>query len=84
MLTPQTTNDSEPQILSQVVCEMCKKAVTAPYAFGQNNINVLKHLAYVYYGYSKQFEVAVSLNHEEMTSFWLHKWPRTPKSEPST
>jgi hypothetical protein len=30
------------------------------------------------------FEVAVSLNHDVMTSCWLHKWPRTPKSEPSS
>ncbi len=28
-------------------------------------------------------EVDVSLNHDKMTSFWLHKWPRTPKSNPS-
>jgi hypothetical protein len=30
-------------------------------------------------GCRKQFELAVSLNHDVMTSFWLHKWPRTPK-----
>ncbi len=29
-------------------------------------------------------EVAVSFNHDVMTSFWLHKWPRTPKYEPSS
>ncbi len=34
-------------------------------------------------GCGKQFEVAFSLNHNMITSFWLHKWPRTPKSEPS-
>jgi hypothetical protein len=28
--------------------------------------------------------VAVSLNHDVMTSFWLHKWPRTPKYDPSS
>ncbi len=27
--------------------------------------------------------VAVSLNHDIIPSFWLHKWPRTTKSEPS-
>jgi hypothetical protein len=36
------------------------------------------------YGCGKQFEVAGSLNHDIMTSFWLHKWPRTPKSDPNT
>ena len=25
-----------------------------------------------------------SLNHDLTTSFWLHKWPRTPQSEPSS
>ncbi len=39
--------------------------------------------AYVCYGCRKQFELASSLNHEVMTSFWLHKWPRTSKSDPS-
>jgi len=28
-----------------------------------------------------QFEMAVSLNHDVMTSFCLHMLPRTPKSE---
>ena len=27
---------------------------------------------------------AVSLNHDLMTSVWLHKWPKTQKSEPIT
>ena len=35
---------------------------------------------YVLYGWGKQFEVAVSLNLDVMTSFWIHKWPRTPTS----
>ncbi len=26
--------------------------------------------------------MAVSLSRDIITSFWLHKWPRTPKSEP--
>jgi hypothetical protein len=38
---------------------------------------------YVLYGWGKHFEVAVSLNLDIMTSFWIHKWPRTPTSEPS-
>jgi hypothetical protein len=32
---------------------------------------VLKHLVYVLYGSRKQVEVAVSLNHDVMTSFIL-------------
>jgi len=53
------------------------------YAYGKH-INVLKHFVYVKYGCRKQFEVAVSLNHDIiMMSFWLHKLPRTPHSAPS-
>ncbi len=62
------------------VGKLCKAA--AVYANGQH-IDVFKHCLYVEYGCGKQFEVAVSLNHDIVTSFWLHKWPRTPKSEPS-
>ncbi len=53
-----------------------------PYDYGQH-INVLKHSIYVKYGCGKKFEVAVSLNHDVMTSFWLHrhKLPSTAKSE---
>ena len=51
-----------------------------PYAHGQH-VNVLKHFVYVSDGYRNQFAMAVSLNHDLMTSFWLHKWPRSPKSE---
>jgi hypothetical protein len=53
-----------------------------PYAHGQHN-NVLKHFAYVWCGCRKHFEVAVRLNHDRMTSFWFHKWPRTTNYEPS-
>ncbi len=53
-----------------------------PYAHGQH-INVLKNFEYVWCGCRKHFEVAVSLNHGIMTSFWLNKWPRTTKYEPS-
>ena len=38
------------------------------YADGQQ-IDVLKHFVYVLYGWGKQFEVAVSLNIDVMTSF---------------
>ena len=46
----------------------------------------LKILVYnqnVLYERGEQFEVAVSLNHDIMTSFGLHKWIQNPKSEPS-
>ncbi len=33
---------------------------------------MLKHFVYLSYEHRKQFEVAVSLNHEVMTSFWIH------------
>ncbi len=45
---------------------------------------MFKHFLNVFNGWGKQFEVAISLNHDLMTSFWLHKLHRTPKSEPST
>ncbi len=35
-------------------------------------------------GCGKQFEVAVSLNHDVMTLFSLQKLPQTTKSEPSS
>ena len=53
-----------------------------PNAHVQHN-NVLKHLVHIWCGCRKHFEVAVSLNHDRMTSFWFHKWPRIIKSEPS-
>jgi hypothetical protein len=41
-----------------------------PYAnANRQHINVLKHFVYVKYGCRKQFEVAISLNHDIMTSF---------------
>jgi len=52
---------------SQVV-DGCNCLRLLLYANGQH-INVLKHIAYVYYGWGKQFEVAVSLNLDVMTSF---------------
>jgi hypothetical protein len=39
-----------------------------PYAYGQH-VNVSKHFFNIYDGWVKQFEVAVSLNHDLMTSF---------------
>jgi hypothetical protein len=42
----------------------------------------LKHNLHVQYGYEKQSEVDISLNHHAMASFSLHKLPRNPKSLP--
>ncbi len=44
----------------------------------KQHINVLKHFVYALYGCRKQFEVAVRLNHDVMTSIWLHMWCSTP------
>ncbi len=53
-----------------------------PYAHGQH-IYMLKHVVYIKCGCRMQFYLAVSLKHDLMTSFWLHKWPRTPNSDPT-
>ncbi len=58
---------------------LCK---AADICHGQH-IKALKHFVYVKYGCLKQFEVAVSLNHDIITSCRLYKLPRTPKYEPS-
>jgi hypothetical protein len=42
---------------------------------------MLKHSLHVQYGCGKWFEVAVCFNHDVMTSFWLHKWPRWPNPQ---
>ncbi len=66
------TPESEPRSVG-----ICLRLL--PYAHVQH-INVLKHYNNVLCGCSS----AVSLNHDKMTSFWLHKWPRTTKSDPSS
>ncbi len=43
-------------------------------------IPMAKHFIYVYYGCTKWSEVDISLNHDIMASFPLHKWPWLPKS----
>ncbi len=43
-----------------------------PYAW-ETSYQYLKDSLYVYYGYGKQSEVDVSLNHDEIASFQLHK-----------
>jgi hypothetical protein len=78
ILTPQVTQS--PKIWAKLSGYNCVRLILL--AYGQH-INVLKHFVYVQYGGGQQFEVAISLNHDIMTSFWLHKWPRTPKSDPS-
>ncbi len=45
---------------------------------------MLKHFVCVLCGCRKKLEEAASLNNDIMPSFWLHKWPRTPKSDPSS
>ena len=40
----------------------------------------LKHVVYVACGCGKWYEVDLSLNHDVMTSFLLHKWPTIHKS----
>ncbi len=76
-----STSEPEPQNLSQVVWYNCLRQL--PYAHGKHT-NLLKCFVYVSCQCEKQFEVAVSLNHDIMISFWLCKWARTPKSEPSS
>ncbi len=69
-----STSNPEPQNLSQVGwAKLCKAATVCQWTAYQ----CVKCFLYVYYGCGKQFEVAVSLNHDIMTSFWLHKCPRT-------
>ena len=70
-----------PKIWAKLCGYNCRRLL--PYAYGQH-INVLKHIVYVQDRCRKQFELAVSLNHDAMTSFWLHMWTRTQKSEPSS
>ncbi len=78
ILTSQVTQS--PKIWAKSGGNNCVRLIL--YAYEQH-INVLKHFVYVWYGGGKQFEVAISLNHDIMTSIRLHKWPKTPKSEPS-
>ena len=75
-----STSDPEPQNMTQVVwVTLLEATVICPWT-----ANVLKHFVYVQYGCRKQFELAVSLNHDVLTSFWLHKWPSTPIYDPSS
>ena len=52
-------------------CHHC----TGAFAGNEQHMNVLKHFVYVQYGCGKQFEVAVSLNHDVMTSFQHYCMP---------
>ena len=62
----QKTEFGTQSILSLLLWVNCVRLL--PYASGQH-INELKHCVYVKYGCRKQFEIAVSLNHDVMTSF---------------
>ncbi len=66
-----STSDHVPQNLTQVVGCNCLRLL--PYTHGQH-INVLKLFYMSNMDAGRQFEVAVSLNHNTMKSFWLHKW----------
>jgi hypothetical protein len=61
-----STSDPEPQNLSLLQWVNCLRLLL--HAYGQH-INVLKQFVYVKYGCVKQFEVAVSLNCDIMTSY---------------
>ncbi len=54
---------------SSVATAMTLTAVSGCYYAYGHHINVLKHFVNVKHGWWKQFEVAVSLNHDIMTSF---------------
>jgi hypothetical protein len=68
MLTPQGTQ--KPPNMSLVLGVKLFHPATKD-VIGQY-INLLTHFVYVLYGWGKQFEVAVSLNHDVMTSFRIH------------
>ena len=68
----------EPQNLRQAGwVKLCKAATVCPWTAYQCAQTLFICLMWMY---RKQFELAVSLNHDVMTSFWLHKWPRTRKN----
>ena len=50
-----------------------------PYAL-ETAYQWLKHFGYVSYGFIKWCEVDISLKHDVMASFSLHKWSRIPNS----
>jgi hypothetical protein len=67
-----STSDPEPQNMSQVVWINVWGYCCMP----MDSIWMSSSTLY--------FEVAVNHNHDVMTSVWHHKWPWTPKYEPSS
>jgi hypothetical protein len=77
-----SSSDLEPQPLIKVVwVELFENTAICPWTAYQCAQTLCICLMQMH---RKQFEEAVSLNHDKMTSFWLHKGPRTPKYEPSS
>ena len=68
----RTDNILTPQVTQSPRGYNCVRLLS--YAHGQH-INMLKHFVCFKYRCKKQFEVAISLNHDLLTSFWLHKLP---------
>ncbi len=75
-----STSDHVPQNLSQVGWVWLFKAAIICLWTAYQYTHILCN---VWDEVGKKFEMAVSINPDVMTSFWLHKWPRTPKSDPS-
>ncbi len=77
-----STSEPEPQSLSQVMwVKLFKTPFICPwtaYQCAQTRCICLMWM------HRKQFKLAVILNHDIMTSFWLHKWAWSPKSEQSS
>ena len=66
--SPQVTLTS--QIWGQL--GQCNSIRVHPYSL-ETTYQWFKHFIYVYYGCMKQSEVDISLNHDVMASFSLHK-----------
>jgi len=75
MLTPQVTQN--PIIWAKL--DEYNFVRLLLYADHGQHVNVLKQFVYVSYGQGKQFEVALSLNLDVMTSFWPPQVTQNPK-----
>jgi hypothetical protein len=75
-LTPQVTHT---QNLTQLTTRVGIN-VWGYWCAPMESISMCSNSVYVKCGWKKQFEVAHTLNNENMTSFWLHKWPSTSES----
>ncbi len=75
-------SDPEHQIMSQVLwVQLFEATAICPWTACQCSQTLCSYLMWMQ---EAVVEVAVSLNHVVMSSFWLHKWPRTPNYEPSS